>query len=509
VLEYFPAPTVECPTFTGDSEWHPLVDGAAYLGELSAQLDGLGPGDGVLIAGFSFDPEVDLDGRSPGEPGYRALGERLACAAAQGTTVRVMLAGRVLASSVPSSFVGGFRANAGHAERLRAWRPAGVPGDPPLHDAVLLDFAGAVLGSNHQKYSVVRKQGVITAFVGGIDLVARSYDAVPHDRLRHRGRRWGWHDCQVRLRGPAAAHVWDVFAGRWQEAATLPPRRYLSAGRLRRLNPPDTAPTPPPAVPQPALDAPHTAVRVLRSVHERKFGSIFPWRRLAWQALPPAGVHEVFGTVTAALNAARRYIYLEDQYLSESPGGDARYELYPYLRAAAARGVKVILVGSGIRDPDDPGWFHGPINRVVNDDVLTKVIEPLDAACRSNVVMYRVDDLTVHAKLVLIDDTFASIGSANMFSRSMVGTDNELCAAIVTSTAVVRDLRVQLWLEHLRADPSAQVLAALEDLELALGIFDPSWLSEGADPNTWRAAGTPAGFAQQESVWTRIPLPRR
>lgn len=506
MLEYFPAPTPDCPTFEGDSEWHPLVDGQAYFHELSAELDGLGAGDGVLIAGFIFDPDLDLDGRSRGEPGYQALGERLACAAARGATVRVLLAGRVLPSSIPSSFVGEFRANVAHAERLRAWQAPGVPGRP-LHDAVLLDFTGAVLGSNHQKYSVVLNGGAITAFVGGIDLVSRRYDAGPHNRLQHRGRRWGWHDCQVRLRGAAAGHVWDVFAGRWQEAATLPPRRYLRAGRLVRLNPPDPAPTPP-AAPRAPVETAYTAVRVLRSLYELKFGSLFPWRRLPWQAMPRTGVHEVFGTLTAAINAARRYIYLEDQYLSESPGGDPRYELYPYLRAAAARGVKVILVGSGTRDPDDIGVFPEPINRVVNDDVLHKIIEPLDVGCRSNVVMYRVDDVTVHAKLVLIDDTFAVIGSANMFSRSMVGVDQELGAAVVTTTSVVRDLRVELWIEHLRADPSDELRAALDDLDLALGIFDPTWLPDGVDAHTWRAAGSPAGFAQQESVWTRIPLPR-
>lgn len=503
--EYFPPSTSDCPTFFEDSEWRPLVDGEAYFSELSALLDGLGPGDGVVIAGLSVDPSLDLDGRLPADPGYAPLGERLARAAVAGATVRVLIAGRVLASSVPSSIFGDFRLNVVHANRFRAWR---VEDGQPLRHCVLLDFSGALLGCNHQKFSVVLRAGLVTAFVGGIDLVERRFDAMPHNRLEHRGARWGWHDTAARLRGPAAAHVWEVFGLRWAEAATLRPLRYLTHGRFERLNPPGTASTPesPPA--QPSLQAPGTSVRVLRSLHRRKLDAVLPWRRQAWDALPSNGIHEVFGTLVTAIEAARRYVYIEDQYLSESAGGDSRYELYPFLRAAAARGVKIVLVGSGIRDPDDPGFYFTPINRVVNDDVVKKVIEPLDPACRSNVVMYRVEHVTVHAKVVLVDDVFASIGSANMFSRSMVGTDNELCAAVSTTTSMVRDLRVQLWAEHLRAEESLDLRTALADLDLALGIFDPTWLPEGTDAQTWRASGEPLGFLQSESVWNRVPLPR-
>ena len=77
---YFPAATGACPTFVGDSEWSPLVDGASYFAELDQLLAGLGVGDVVQISGLDVDPELDLCGLTP-RGGWisgsgRALGDR-------------------------------------------------------------------------------------------------------------------------------------------------------------------------------------------------------------------------------------------------------------------------------------------------------------------------------------------------------------------------------------------------------------------------------------------------
>ncbi len=501
---YFPPSTDECPTFVDDSEWYPLVDGRAYFTELADALDALGDGDAVLVTGLTVDPEIDLAGREPGDPGHLPLGERLAAAADRGALVRVSLAGRVWASSIPSSVLGDFRVNVGRAHRLRGWRPAGSSATP-LAGSVLVDFAGSLPGSNHAKAVVVSRGGMLTAFVGGIDLEPHRYDAGPHDRLRLDGARWGWHDMAVRLRGPAAARVWDALAARWAEAATLPRKRYWRDPlHLVALNPGTFAPAPPPAPEQAAVPAEGTSVRVLRSLSRRKFTSLLPGRSIDWDALPRSGYQEIFATVTSAIAAARRYVYIEDQYLGEELGGRRRYELYPVLHDAAARGVKVILVGSGVRDPDDPGVHVRPINRSLNRDLRVKIADQLDRAHRADLAVWRLEHATVHAKLVLVDDAFACIGSANMFARSMGGVDNELSAAVQTTTSLVRDLRVRVWGEHLRTPLTDGVRAALADLDLALGIWDERWLPPAAAPGTWRSPGTPAGFAPAERVLARV-----
>jgi phosphatidylserine/phosphatidylglycerophosphate/cardiolipin synthase-like enzyme len=481
-VAYFPPATPHCPTFVDDSEWHPIIDGEDYFTELDTALRGLGPGDSVQISGLELWPGLDLCGRRPGTPGYDPLGQRLVAVAAAGAQVRILLAGRVVARSMRVPALRGFRQNVRNARALNAARPHGTTGPAPLAGCVLVDWSSVAAGSNHQKVVVVDRGGIVTAYVAGIDLVDNRWDAPPHDRLRLKGRRWGWHDAAVRLRGPAATQVHGILGLRWREASTLP-ARYAAPGRL--INPRSSAPPLAPAPSQPAVPSPGTAVRVGRSVAGRKADSIRPWRRRAWDVLPLGGVHEIFETLTTALTSARHHVYLEDQYLEESLGGKQRYELYPYLRDAAQRGVKIVLVGSGVRDPDDPGIYLRPINRRLNRDLRTKLVEPLTSTARANVVMWRIEHCTVHAKLVLIDDAFASIGSANMFSRSMSGTDSEVTAAVSTSSSLVRDLRVRVWGEHLRSPVDKDLRRALVDPDTALGMWQRAWVPSGT-PDRWR-----------------------
>lgn len=505
---YLPWATTECPTFVGDSEWVPLIDGERYFAELDVALKDLGAGDAVLIAGLELDTDLDLCGRHAGEPGYRALGDRLLRAAAAGARVRVLLAGKVSAQRAPLPALKGFRDNVASARRLQALRPEDWPADaaPPLQGCVLVDWSGRMLGSHHQKVAVVDRGGELTAFVGGIDLVANRWDAAPHDRLRLRGRRWGWHDAQARLRGPAATQVHRALVQRWREASSLPPRRYLDrSGSLARMNPHPAAPALEPPPDQASAGRPGTAVRVMRSMGPRKIDSPFPWRRAAWDTLPAGGYQEIHETLTSALQAARTYVYIEDQYLCEETGGDRSFELYGHLRDAAARGVKVILVGSGTRDPDDPGLRPVPINRVINADLRHKILDRLDPNARSRVAVFRIWRATVHSKLVLVDDAFACIGSANMFSRSMAGVDCELATAVASDSALVRDLRVQVWGEHLRVPLTGELRTSLEDLDEALGMWRAEWAPAG------RALSRPSSSAVREAreSWLPARLRRR
>lgn len=123
----------------------------------------------------------------------------------------------------------------------------------------------------------------------------------------------------------------------------------LPIGERAVLNPLEPPRDLPPAPEQPEHPAEGTAVQAVRSYR--------PWslyRHRALRGLRPAnvvraGIQEIYHSMTTAIGAAERYIYLEDQYFHEAPGGDPRFQLYGRLRAAARRGVKSSGSGPGAR----------------------------------------------------------------------------------------------------------------------------------------------------------------
>ena len=151
-----------------------------------------------------------------------------------------------------------------------------------------------------------------------------------------------------------------------------------------------------------------------------------------------------------------------------------------------------VRVADGIRVPDTPcwAWIEGELVLVLDSNLDTlsgestlEVVrgpngEHQDVWARGHaagapVTFTKVDDVFIHAKLVLIDDVFASIGSVNMNRRSMYH-DGEISAQVVPGrlrAAVdnpVRSLRCRIWADHLglavdaAESELADPLAALE-----------------------------------------------
>ena len=104
---------------------------------------------------------------------------------------------------------------------------------------------------------------------------------------------------------------------------------------------------------------------------------------------------------------------------------------------------------------------------------------------------------------MLIDDEFASIGSANFQSRSMYGVDEELQAAVVADDDLVQSLRMDIWAVHLRQAPGprpATLENALRDLDTALAIWRTEWGPAGMPQDLWRRSNSPPGFTPTATV---------
>lgn len=411
----------------------PLVHGATYFAELHAAVERQRAGDLLLFVDWRGDP----DERLTGEPGSE-VGAVLCRAAARGVVVRGLVwrshGDRLAFSAEENRHLG---------EEINA---AG--------GCCLLDMRVRTGGSHHQKFVVLRHPGrpeLDVAFLGGIDLCHSRRDDAAHrgdpqtqPMARVYTRTPPWHDVQLAVTGPAVAEVETVFRERWDDPQRLSrsPARIL-ADRARRDDE-DRAPLPDP-LPPPEPTGPH-AVQLLRTYGRRAGGYPFA----------PDGERSVARGFLKALDRARHLVYLEDQYLWSAMVGR---RIAAALRARP--GLRFVAVIP--HHPDQDGRMSLPPQLVGRRSALATI----RAAAPDRVGVYGLENhdgtpVYVHAKVCVVDDAWAVVGSANLNRRSWTH-DSELCAA-VDDPDYARGLRLTLAGEHLdrplaEADPAAHLAA--------------------------------------------------
>ncbi len=402
----------------------PLVHGSAYFADLHARLEATEAGDLVLFT----DWQGDADERLTGEPGSEVL-EVLGSADERGVDVR----GLVWRSHLDQT--GFFAAENRHlGERLQK-RGA----------EVLLDMRVRAGGSHHQKFVVIRHRDDPSrdvAWIGGIDLAHNRRDDAEHGGdpqsqplADEYGDRPPWHDVQVRVQGPAVHAVETVFRERWEDPTPLsssPLRRW--ADRLRRL---DTSPDPLPAqTPAPPAAGPHR-VQLLRTYPNLRHGRDYPFAR--------GGERSVARGYTKAVRQARRLVYVEDQYFW---GDDVAATFLPALRDHPDLRLIVVIP----LHPDVDGRLSRPAELLGRTRALGTLID----AAPGRVAAYGIENhagtpVYVHAKVCVMDDVWASVGSDN-FNRRSWTHDSEL-SCVVLDEDYATSLRLELAAEHLDRDP--------------------------------------------------------
>lgn len=286
--------------------------------------------------------------------------------------------------------------------------------------------------AQHQKTWLIDagREGEV-AFVGGINQNPHSVVAPGHRGQGHN------HDVYVEIAGPSAADVHHNFAQRWNEASErAEPDGLWGAGANANLPFPDRARAPCGAA----------EVQIQRTIHAGRI--------LDGRAAPGAGPHEVakgersiLSQYLAAIAAARRTIYLENQFLEEAVIVEA-------LDAALARGVAVVLVMPGAPDADAVAAAARPERQafLAGRDGLGRhpgfTLAGLEGGGDDGLRK----PVYVHAKIMLIDDAWMTIGSANLHGYSLRG--NAEINAAIWDPATARALRCDLLAEHLDEDTS-------------------------------------------------------
>ncbi|HEX5332597.1 MAG TPA: phospholipase D-like domain-containing protein [Cellulomonas sp.] len=456
-----------------------LIHGSVYFAELHAAVESMGSGDLLLFTDWRSDPDELLTG-----PGSE-VGAVIAAAARRGVDVR----GLVWRSHLDQL---NFSASTNRALGDEIEAAGGQ---------CLLDMRVLRLGSHHQKLVVLRharhpERDI--AYIGGIDLChGRRDDAAHHGDPQAQpmaavyGPRPPWHDVQLAVQGPAVGDAETVFRERWDDPAPLSrsPVRIvvdLVRGQDRRARPM------PPQHPDPAPCG-SAAVQLLRTYPNRAPGYPFA----------PRGELSVARGYRKALARAQSLIYIEDQYLWS-------VDVARVFADVLARRPSLRLVVVIPRFPDQDGGTSMPPN-LIGREVAMRVLR---AAAGPRVAVYSIENaegtpVYVHAKVCVIDDTWACVGSDNANRRSWTH-DSELSCAVVdagsaSSESWPRTLRLDLSREHLGADLDP---TALSDPSRSFDAFRAAAAALDAWHRDGRRGPRPPGQLRRYtqpalSPWTR------
>jgi phospholipase D1/2 len=317
-------------------------------------------------------------------------------------------------------------------------RPAGSAGGWQPHDGitVVYDSNGPLGGALHQKVVVI--DGAF-ALCGGTDLTLGRWDTSAHawadpQRTNH-GATESYgpvHDVMLAVDSAAACALQSLASNRWRDATghKLPAVRSSA----------DAEPWPA-SLPVMFSDV---TVALARTVPE---GS----GRYA--------AREVEALYLDMIAAARRYIYIENQYFTAKKLGEALAD-----RLAEPQGPEVIVVSR----LDSAGWLEAPTMEALRTVLLHKL---RDADAYGRFSAWYPDSpgqpgCDVHSKLMIVDDEWLRVGSSNFANRSM-GLDTE-CDLVVEAggnpgvRAAIASARNTLLAEHLGV--------ALSDVRQALTL---------------------------------------
>ena len=282
-----------------------------------------------------------------------------------------------------------------------------------------LDGRHPVGASQHQKVVVI--DGSL-AFLGGIDLTKARWDTRRHaaDEGRRRdpdGNSYRpFHDVQAVVSGPTAAELRELADERWMNATgeSLP---ALDIGRGS------------------ARGAWPDGVRVRGKGVEAAIARTWIQPELDRE------IHEVRQLYLDTIRAARRYIYIENQYFT-SPEITAALE--ERLQEDSPPEIAIVMPG------ETSGWLEQATMDVLRNEAFDR-LRDADARGKLKIVSPVFDELgdtciNVHAKIMVADGRIARIGSANLSQRSM-GLDTECDIVVVDVCAEM--LAADLLAEHM------------------------------------------------------------
>ncbi|MFZ5908042.1 MAG: phospholipase D-like domain-containing protein [Nitrospirota bacterium] len=294
----------------------------------------------------------------------------------------------------------------------------------------------AIGASHHQKFVVI--DGLM-AFAGGLDICSNRWDDRRHllnnpHRIDQKGNKYEpYHDAMTYLSGPAAVHLARLFRDRWM---------HSGGGELQL---PDVEHGEDIFIPENMIMV--SASKAALSRTEAR--TIVPRK---------APVQEIRNLYHDAILAADKCIYMENQYFSSQA---VFHALTLRMRDPERPKLHIIMVL-----PRKPHAFIEELSiGIIQAKMLRSLTETAAQKGHSLGIYYSLAEggeetdvaTYIHAKLLIVDDRFLSIGSANTTNRSM-GLDTELNisweageeenGSADSLSQCIRKVRISLLTEH-------------------------------------------------------------
>ena len=366
-------------------------------------------------------------------------------------------------------------------------------------------------GTHHQKLVLVYNTAGLNAYVGTCD--------VEYGRIVNR-----WCEIHCKIKGDAAAELYEVFRRRWIEHTAVFQRAgfidasmksasalkstaptsgnfliqvsttYGNPGRVNPFNTYLLSGQPPNQV----VNQPHRVLLHSDSIIGSTallltgapifFGNDFFTEKDAKATLPiqdaarqnrtygfaPNGHTGIYQAIKKAIETTKEFIYLEDQYLVEDMNMGANASMLDLLvkKVSEPTFKKLIVFCTRIDDINDEfqgtGWAHRNnfIRSLVNagNDKVVVCQYKSRGSLSSTFGEPHQGAFYIHSKTWIFDDLFLITGSANC-NRRGYSHDSELDVGIYDQNKqFVKDLRVRIWKSRLNTQ--GIVRSPLQDADL-------------------------------------------
>ena len=426
----------------------------------------------VRIITSDFDPVLDNEGHQRTWMGFNKF---IAQAVTSGLTADQF---QIFISLHPAAISGGIGDLVDKAakpvlqaiiKQLNDKKLAGLENSPGLWRLVKLLNSGRVEmiakpafsaspASYHQKTILIDNQ---VGFVGGIN-ISDFYQNTPQHLGDHRA-----HDAFCRVEGPVVTDIERNFVGRWNDesprfAAFVTAANNIKLGKYQIKSPL--------AISNLTLSkvTPPNAGNALAQLHRTVCGGIVGTPPLI---APQTDRDDIKRTYEQVISRANEFVYIENQYLRTTDLAD-----WVISRFKANGNLQVIIVVPVLPEELEEG--KGDRISLKGVDLEHQTLTKLQTGLGRNVGLYSLVQnssmpagtpaakrglssfgslrIYPHSKILIVDDVFASIGSANVNPRSFQ-LDSEVDLGWYEPSSV-KAFREQLWREHL-GSPTGSLFA--------------------------------------------------